>query len=719
MAEGLMRAQVNERGWIVSSAGLGAMSGQSPSKHAVEVMKREGIDISRIRSRPLTSQMVQEADAIFVMTYGHLDMLLMLYPAAAEKAFLVREFVPSLSELEREIADPFGGSLKQYAEAADQVRSAIPAIINFLEKRTVPEEIRKSHHSRVHLSLGADHGGVDLKNALATWLTSEGYQVTDVGTTGHDSVDYPDYAGQVAASVAEHRADFGVLVCTSGIGMSIAANKVAGVRAALVGSVVNAKLSREHNDANVLCLSATDLTPDSACEIVKAWLSTSFAGGRHERRVQKMEALCCSTPAPTKVAQPKRGASLAEVDPDIAAAIAGEAGRQSENIELIASENFTSRAVMEAQGSCLTNKYAEGYPKKRWYGGCEFVDQVEQLAIDRVKQLFGADHANVQPHSGSQANMAVYFSVLKPGDRIMTMNLAHGGHLTHGHPANFSGRLFEVVHYGVDRQTGLLDYDELARLASEHRPKMITAGASAYSRIIDFQRMREIADSVGAYLFVDMAHIAGLVAAGVHPSPVPHADFVTSTTHKTLRGPRGGIILCREKFAKEVDSMVFPGSQGGPLMHVIAAKAVCFQEALQPSFVAYQNQVVRNAKALAEGMKKNGYAIVSGGTDNHVMLVDLQPKNITGKDAQIALDEGGITVNKNAIPFDTQSPFKAGGIRLGSPAVTTRGFKEDEMFEVADLIHRILSQLGDRAVAEQVRVRVRELTEAFPLPSFV
>ena len=421
------------------------------------------------------------------------------------------------------------------------------------------------------------------------------------------------------------------------------------------------------------------------------------------------------TSAPVSSA-PSRPGALASVDPEIFAAIQSEAQRQFDNIELIASENFTSRAVMEAQGSVLTNKYAEGYPGKRWYGGCENVDVVEQLAIDRAKKLFGAEHANVQPHSGSQANMAVYFSVLQPGDKILTMDLAHGGHLTHGNKANFSGRFFEVSHYGVHRDTEMIDYDDLARQATEVKPRMITAGASAYSRVIDFQRMRDIADSVGAYLFVDMAHIAGLVAGGVHPSPVPMADFVTTTTHKSLRGPRGGIVLCKEKYAKQIDSQMFPGIQGGPLMHVIAAKAVCLHEALLPGFADYQAQVTYNAKALAATMSKNGYRIVSGGTDNHLMLVDLRPRQLTGKEAQETLDRAGITVNKNGIPFDTVPITKGGGIRLGTPAVTTRGMREEEMMEIADLIHEGLQTRGDEGALRKIRTRVFEFTRAFPLP---
>jgi len=407
---------------------------------------------------------------------------------------------------------------------------------------------------------------------------------------------------------------------------------------------------------------------------------------------------------------------LKTIDPEIAQAIEHERQRQQQNIELIASENFTSPAVMEAQGSVLTNKYAEGYPKKRWYGGCENVDVVEQLAIDRAKKLFGAEHANVQPHSGSGANMAVYFAFLKPGDKMLTMDLSHGGHLTHGNKANFSGRFFEIVHYGVRKEDERIDYDQLAKMAKEHKPKMITVGASAYSRVIDFERMGQIARESGAMLLADIAHIAGLVATGEHPSPVPHAEFVTTTTHKTLRGPRGGLILCKEKFAKEIDSQAFPGIQGGPLMHVIAAKAVCFQEAVQPGFKQYQQQIVKNAKALAEGMKRNGFRLVSGGTDNHLMLVDVGSKGFSGKDCQLALDEAGITVNKNTIPFETRSPFQASGIRLGTPAVTTRGMKETEMAAIADMISEVLMDIKNVDSARSVRQRVLELTGRYPLP---
>jgi glycine hydroxymethyltransferase len=412
---------------------------------------------------------------------------------------------------------------------------------------------------------------------------------------------------------------------------------------------------------------------------------------------------------------------LPQLDPELYAAISSEFSRQQSHIELIASENFTYPAVLEAQGSVLTNKYAEGYPGKRWYGGCEYVDKVEQLAIDRAKQLFGAEHANVQPHSGSQANFAVYTSVLQPGDKILGMNLSHGGHLTHGNPANFSGKLYQFVQYGVREDNGLIDYDELAATAQREKPKMITVGASAYSRVIDFARMGEIARSVGALLFADIAHIAGLVAAGDHPSPIAHADFVTTTTHKTLRGPRGGLILCRTAHAKVIDSAVFPGAQGGPLMHVIAAKAVCFGECLKPGFKTYSAQIIKNSRALCAAMQSRGYRIVSGGTDNHLFLVDLRGNlpELTAKKAQETLDLANITCNKNTVPFETRSPFQASGIRLGTPAITTRGLLEKDMDEIAANIDAVLKAIGTSNEATAIadtKKRVLALTARFPLP---
>ncbi len=704
MAEGLFRHVTRGRSdYTVLSAGVGAMDGLPPSDHAVRALRELGIDISKQRSRMLTADLVNRADYIFGMTHSHVDAIIMMYPNAAEKTFLLREFDETLESYENDISDPIGGSYDVYVSCRDQVEQGIASILKFLEgTKAVPQAARPKN---LTLALAADHGGFELKEIVKTHLQKRGVIVTDFGTQSRESTDYPDFAHLVASSVGSGHHDLGVLICTSGIGMSIAANKVAGVRAALVWNEQMAAMARHHNDANVLCLGSQGTDPQAAIQIVDSFLTAEFDGGRHERRVNKLESSGTIMDRKLKM-----------VDPEVAQAIELERHRQQENIELIASENFTSPAVMEAQGSVLTNKYAEGYPRKRWYGGCENVDTVEQLAIDRARQLFGAEHANVQPHSGSGANMAVYFAVLKPGDKMLTMDLSHGGHLTHGNKANFSGRFFEIVHYGVRKDDERIDYDLLAKVAEEQKPKMITVGASAYPRIIDFARMGEIARSVGAMLLADIAHIAGLVATGLHPSPVPHADFVTTTTHKTLRGPRGGLVLCREKYAKEIDSQTFPGIQGGPLMHVIAAKAVCLYEALQPGFKNYQEQILKNAQTLAAGMKQNGYRLVSGGTDNHLMLVDVGSKGLTGKDCQIALDVAGITVNKNTIPFETRSPFQASGIRLGTPAVTTRGMKETEMAAVADMISEVLLDIKNVDAARTVRQRVRELTARFPLP---
>jgi len=407
--------------------------------------------------------------------------------------------------------------------------------------------------------------------------------------------------------------------------------------------------------------------------------------------------------------------NLKKLDPEIYRAILDETKRENDNIELIASENFVSEAVLEAHGSCLTNKYAEGYPQARWYNGCHNVDIVETIAIERAKKIFGADHVNVQPHSGTQANMAIYFAMLKPGDTILSMDLSCGGHLSHGHPHNFSGKLYKIIPYGVNRKTEMLDYDEIMELAKRYRPKMILAGASAYPRAMDFRKFREIADAVSAYLFVDIAHIAGLIAAGLHQSPVDYAEFVTSTTHKTMRGPRGGFIMCKSEFAKAIDKEIFPGIQGGPLMHVVAAKAVCFKEALKPQFKTYQRQILENAKTLSGGLAKMGYRIVSGGTDTHLFLVDLTGKNINGKDASTALDKTRITVNKNLIPFDSKSPFVASGIRIGTPAVTTRGMKEAEMKGIARIIDKVLSSPEDEKNLSEARSEVKALVKKFPL----
>jgi RpiB/LacA/LacB family sugar-phosphate isomerase len=708
MAEGLFRHAVRGRGeFRIVSAGLGATDGQPPTRFSVLAMQEIGLDISHQRSRALTAEMVAGADYIFGMTHSHVDTVALLYPQQAEKTFLLREFDDSLETYEKDISDPIGSPYEVYVECRNQIELGVASLLKFMEQQNLLSKKQDAVATgTVNFALGADHGGLELKDSLKAWLGERGLTVEDFGALTKDPADdYPDFAWPVAQAVAAGRAEAGLLVCTSGIGVTITANKVAGVRAALVADAETAAMSRRHNDVNVLCLSGQKTTAELGKKILEAFINAKFEGGRHERRVLKMDGKF----APASL-------RLRVVDPQIAEAIDHERQRQQENIELIASENFVSPAILEAQGSVLTNKYAEGYPKKRWYGGCEYIDIVEQLAIDRAKKLFGAEHANVQPHSGSGANMAVYFSVLKPGDKMLTMDLSHGGHLTHGNKANFSGRFFEIVHYGVRQDDERIDYDQLAAMARQHRPKMITVGASAYPRVIDFKRMGEIAREVGAYLLADIAHIAGLVAAGLHPSPLEHADFVTTTTHKTLRGPRGGLILCREKYAKDIDSQAFPGIQGGPLEHVIAAKAVCFHEALQPGFKGYQQQIIKNAAALADGMKHNGYRLVSGGTDNHLMLVDVGAKGVTGKDCQIALDEAGITVNKNTIPFETRSPFQASGIRLGTPACTTRGMKEAEMAAIADMISEVLMDPKNVEAAHKVRVRVRELTARFPLP---
>lgn len=704
MAEGLFRALVTDRtDFTVTSAGVNALEGQRASQHTVNTLKEEKINLSEFRSQPLTKRLVTDATHIFVMTEAHREVIESLFPKAGEKTYLVTEFAADDSLRGMDVPDPIGLGKAVYLATCKLLKSVLPSVLRYIDSTTqspMPasdSNIPAPASNTKTVWIGADHGGFKLKQTLVAHLNKAGVKVHDAGTHSTDSVDYPDFARPVCQAVLSSQADEGILICTTGIGMSIAANRFPGIQAALIHDVSTARLTRQHNDTNVLCLAGSSLGEDAAVAIADAFLAAKFDGGRHQRRVDKTNGLFSS-------------------DPAIAHIIASEARRQEDNIELIASENFASRFVREAQGSVLTNKYAEGYPGKRWYGGCEEVDKVEQLAIDRAKELFGGDHVNVQPHSGSQANAAVYFSVLEYGDKILTMNLAHGGHLTHGHQANFSGKFFQVTHYGVSEGTGRIDYDALEKLALETKPKMITAGASAYPREIDFARMSQIAKKVGAYLFVDMAHIAGLIAAGVHPTPVPHADFVSSTTHKSLRGPRGGIIICREEHAKKIDSMVFPFNQGGPLMHVIAAKAVCFGEALRPDFKSYQQDIVTNSKALAARLTELGYKLASGGTDNHLMLVDLRPQKLDGKIASECLDKAGITINKNSIPFDTASPFRPSGIRIGTPAVTTRGMKETEMKIIADLIHSSLSNHSDDAKQAAIRAKVLELNQRFPLP---
>lgn len=556
-------------------------------------------------------------------------------------------------------------------------------------------------NARPPLLIASDHGGYALKEQLKTAL-SDAYDITDLGTDSEASVDYPAYAYRLAGLVASGQFPRGILICGTGIGMSIAANRNPLIRAALATDQFTARMAREHNDANVLVLGGRVTEVNTAIDIVTTWLSTTFAGGRHERRVKQLDK---TPPSP----------HLAATDPDIFQLIEGETRRQEEKLIMIASENYASEAVLEAQGSVLTNKYAEGYPFKRYYGGCQFVDQVEQLAIERAKTLFHADHVNVQPLSGSSANMAVYLSVLDAGDKILGMSLAHGGHLTHGAPVSFSGKLFHSISYGVNPETHYLDYDEIEKIAIREQPKIIVAGASAYSRIIDFGRFKQIAERVGAMLMVDMAHIAGLVAAGVHPSPVPFADFVTTTTHKTLRGPRGGMILCKQKYADRIDKAIFPGIQGGPLMHVIAAKAVSFQESMGEDFKKIQRQTVTNARYLAKSLQSKGFKIISGGTDNHLFLVDLTSQPVNGKRAEEVLDEAGITANKNGIPFDQRPPSDPSGIRFGTPMISTRGMGEKEMEAIAGFIATVLNEPDNAAMIQKIREEVKALCNRFPI----
>lgn len=556
------------------------------------------------------------------------------------------------------------------------------------------------------LVLGCDHGGLAVKNALLSFLKTRPDQVTDLGTFTADSTDYPDYAVQAAEQLVESKADAAILVCTTGIGMTITANRFAGVRAALCNSPEIARKTRAHNDANVLVLAGTT-APGDAVAIARAFLETPFSNEpRHQRRVCKLE----------RANRLSEVAHLAQADPEVHAAILGQLSQENSTINLIASENTVTRAVREASGCVLTNKYAEGYPGKRWYSGCIPVDTAETLAIERAKKLFGAEHANVQPHCGSSANMAVYFSALKPGDTLLSMSLDQGGHLSHGSPVNFSGQLFNIVPYCVSPETEMLDYDAIEKLAIEKKPKMIVAGASAYPRVLDFPRFRAIADKCGALLMVDMAHIAGLVAGGAHPNPVPYAEFVTTTTHKTLRGPRGGLILCREAFAKAIDKTVFPGLQGGPLENIVAAKAVCFGEALQPAFKAYARQIVANCKTLAAALAARGFHLVSGGTDNHLLLVNVARSGLTGKAAAAALDAAGIICNKNTIPFDTNSPFVTSGIRIGTASVTTRGMKEPQMEQIGTWISDILGDPENTGLQASVRADVAKLTAGFRVP---
>lgn len=574
------------------------------------------------------------------------------------------------------------------------------------------------------VAVGSDHAGYELKEVLAAHLRAAGREVVDFGTDGAAAVDYPSFAAAVGRAVAGTAGsapgpELGVLVCGSGIGMALAATKVAGVRAAAVHDAASARLAREHNDANVLCLGARVMDAATAVEALDAFLDAEFEGGRHARRVDQLNALDGAAPAAGRPAAAPAAASgpwVVTPDTEISRALADELVRQQTTVQLIASENFASPEVIATTGSVLTNKYSEGYPRRRYYGGNANVDVVEQLAIDRVKALFGAEHANVQPHSGSNANAAAYLAMLEIGDTVMGMSLDQGGHLTHGSPVNVSGKTYNFVSYGLTAGDERIDYDEMERLAHEHRPRLVVAGATAYSRVIYPEPFRRVCDDIGAVFMFDAAHIAGLIVGGVHPNPTPLADVVTFTTHKTLRGPRGGAIVCTQEHARAIDSAVFPGSQGGPLDHVIAAKAVGFREAADPSFAGYAARIVANAGALADALGERGFRLVSGGTDNHLLLIDLRTfdAELTGKQAQEVLDAGGITLNRNTIPGDPRSPFVTSGVRMGTAAVTTQGMGPTEMAAIADFTTRILRGRDDPDAVAGVRAEVAELCAAFP-----
>ncbi len=555
------------------------------------------------------------------------------------------------------------------------------------------------------IAIACDHAGFQLKEKIRINLEESGYGVLDLGTNSEETVDYPDYGKSLAQNILKGNVKKGIALCGTGIGISIAANRFTGIRAALCSNEEMAIQARKHNNANIIALGARGIDFQGASRCVEAFLNTEFEGERHISRVNKIE----------------NEKQYNNKDLDLENAVLNELNRQKNTIELIASENFASKNVMRYQGSVLTNKYAEGYPGKRYYGGCEFVDVAENLAIERLKQLFGCKWANVQPNSGSQANQAVFLALLKPADTILGMSLSAGGHLTHGAGPNQSGKYFNSVHYGVKKNDGKIDYDEVRSLSKKYKPKMIIAGASAYSSKIDFKLFREISDEIGAYLLVDMAHYSGLISSKVYPDPVPYADVCTSTTHKTLRGPRGGIIISNnEDLGNLIDKAVFPGLQGGPLMHVIAAKAAAFKEALSEDFVEYSKQTLLNAKAICNSLKNNNFEIISGETSCHMLLIDLSNKEVTGKIAEKALDDAGITCNKNSIPFDTKSPFITSGIRIGTAAGTTRGFKEEEFKYIGNLISQVIDSLKkpDEEILETaklVRSKVLDLCNKFPL----
>jgi glycine hydroxymethyltransferase len=769
VAEVLLRHRLADLGVDVRVASAGLLRGGQPaSEHGVALLAERGFDLSEHRSQALTPELLEGADLVLGMAREHVREAVVLVPTAFPRTFTLKELVrrgeavgqrfpdEALEAwLERvdagrtpadlmgsspadDVADPIGHPRPVYERMVDELDDLVTRLVDLISVVSVPvasppevevpaaqpleseemvmEEVpapapveastAASGEPARRIVLGSDHAGFELKDVVAAHLRERGFRVNDLGAFSEQSVDYPDFGARVASAVVDGEAELGICVCGTGIGISIAANKVHGARAAVAHDVTSARMARQHNDANVLCIGARLLGSQVATDLVDAFLATAFEGGRHQRRIDQIGAL-------------EEAADTRFDDTQLFDIIARELDRQNTTLQLIASENFTSPAVMAAQGSVLTNKYSEGYPGRRYYGGNQIVDEAEELARERVKALFGAEHANVQPHSGANANMATYLGLLEPGDTVLGMRLDQGGHLTHGSPVNFSGRLYRFVAYGVRESDEHLDYDQIRDLARRERPKAIIAGATAYPRIIHPEPLREICDEVGALLIFDAAHIAGLIAGGVHPNPVPYADVVTFTTHKTLRGPRAGCIVCKAEHAATIDKAVFPGLQGGPLMHVVAAKAVAFREAAEPTFRDYARRIVTNSRTLARALGQEGFRLVSGGTDNHLMLVDLRPfdPDLTGKVAQDVLDEAGITLNKNQIPGDPRSPFVTSGLRIGTAAMTTAGMGDAEMTEIAALISLALRRRDDPVALADVRHSVETLCSKFrPYP---
>jgi glycine hydroxymethyltransferase len=701
MAEYLFRRRIGEStGWVVGSAGTLAYTGARASLPAIEALAEWDIDLSPHRSRELTPALVAAADLIVVMTEAHRQELGRRFSSAAGRTHRLTAF--GAGGPVSDIPDPIGQSLEVYRHTRDRIDSALSDLILHMVEQHQLQVVSAPSPRAIQLAVAADETHSEVARLVLQHLAGRsGLSATRVLISGEGAADR-----DLPRLLSDGGATRVLYLGCDAAALAARAGRVPGVRAAFGVTPYAAMLARTRRRANLLALTGPDLSREQVVGILDAWLPVD-----DPRRIGPERR-----PAWFDDRDERAPAILRGEDPDLHMLLEEETVRQELSLELVASENYASAGVRETMATGLTHKYAEGLPGRRWYPGCRVVDEIERLAIERARALFGADHANVQPHSGSSANRAVLFSVLKPGDVFLAMNPAQGGHLSHGHEANYSGRLFRAVHYGVSRETEQIDYDEVERLARETRPKLICAGASAYARLIDFERFRRIADQAGCPLLVDMAHIAGLVAGGRHPSPVPFADFVTTTTHKTLRGPRGGLILCRKAWAEAIDQQVFPGLQGGPLLHVIAAKAVCFGEALQPEFKEYAGQVVRNAQALAGEFQKHGLRIVSGGTDNHLLVVDLSSRGLTGKQAAEALEAAAINVNKCPLPFDARGPAVTSGIRLGTAAMTTRGMVESDLPRVVEYMEAVLRQPDDASLAEQVKEKVRMLAALFPVP---